>query len=389
MSYICVSGSVVGPSHVRGRRPCEDSFAICESGDGWFAAVVCDGCGSVSHAREGAMFVSDYAVKGLAALGPKIATRGFGEWVSGPIVKLFAQMRDEMRTRFQGDIGDYAATILGALVSRDHGLLVHIGDGIGSSLALSIGADDIAFEPQDQSEPENGEHDSNATYYVTDAAWLRHLRIMPLFNPECLILCTDGAQSLLYEGNTLSKRASSWLLREIARSPEDASQRLEAFLQDPEAAKRSDDDKTVVLLFSQAAWSKLTGVADAQLAAASRRPVPVPLPPAQIAPRPGAPRSLPSADREVQLRAELKRTRALLGLARRRLRTERIAALVLVWIVATVVLASVEILPIPYFPSVAKLHALICAEPAAGVPAKPAEPPAPSCGSVGQPECPG
>jgi serine/threonine protein phosphatase PrpC len=351
MSYIRVSGSVVGPSHVRSGRPCEDSFAICESGDGWFAAVVCDGCGSASHAREGATFVSDYAAKGLATLGAKIATRGFGEWVSGPIVKLFAQMRDEMRARFQGDIGDYAATILGALVSRDHGLLVHIGDGIGSSLALSTGASDIAFELQDQSEPENGEHDSNATYYVTDPSWLRHLRIRPLFNPECLILCTDGAQSLLYEGNTLSKSASSWLLREIAQSPEAASQRLEAFLQDPEAAKRSDDDKTVVLLFSQGAWSKLTGHADTPLAAAPRQTVPAPQPPQRIAARPSAPGPLPAVDREMQLRGEIKSTRALLTRAHRRLWTERIVSLVVVWIVLTVVLAFAEILPVPYFPA--------------------------------------
>jgi serine/threonine protein phosphatase PrpC len=388
MSHICVSGSVVGPSHLRSGRPCEDSLAICESGDGWVAAVVCDGCGSVGHAREGATFVSENVAKGLAALGPKIATRGFGEWVSGPIVKLFAQMRDDMRARFQGDIGDYAATIVGALVSRDHGLLVHIGDGIGSSFALSAGADDVAFEPQDQSEPENSEHDSNATYYVTDPGWLRHLRIQPVFNPECLILCTDGAQSLLYERNTLSQRALSWLLREIAHSPDAASRRLEAFLQDPEAAKRSDDDKTVVLLFSQAAWSKLTGRADAPLAAVPRRPVLALQPRERTQAAPSVLRPPPTVDRGALLTAELKRTHALLTRTRRRLWTERTVTLVLGWLVATVVLAFAGILPVPYFPAAAKLRALVCAEPPATAPEKRAAPPTPSCGSEGQPECP-
>ena len=387
MSYICIPGSVVGPSHLRNGRPCEDSFATCEA-DGWLAAVVCDGCGSVGHAREGATFISEYVAKRLAALGLKLAERGFGEWVSGPIVETFADLRDEMRMRFNGDIGDYAATVVGALVSRDNGLLVHIGDGIASAFAISLGANGMTIEPQAQSDPENGDY-SNETYYVTDAGWLKHLRIMPIRDPKCLIICTDGAQALLYERNTLSLPALTWLLREIGETPDAASQQLDAFLHDPEAGKRSDDDKTVVLLISDAAWSKIAGGVVAPLPAVARHPVvkarldelerPT-LPSALITP--------PVADRGTQLSADLARTRGLLTRARHRLWAERIVSLIVICLVAmTVVLASAEILPVPYFPT-AKLRALVCTEPPAAPPHKPAELPTQICGSEGQPECP-
>jgi hypothetical protein len=258
MTHICVARAVIGPGHVQSDRPCEDSFATVPSGDGgWVSAVVCDGCGSAAHALEGAEFISDFVSAQLVTMAAEIARRGPGEWLVDAIVRILAELREVMRREFGEDIADYAATIVGAMVSRNGGFILHVGDGIASSFALSDGTGGLEITLVDQSDPKNGEY-ANETFYVTDRDWIKNVRITPVHGTDCLLLCSDGAQPLFYNRDSPSPERVAWLLGQLRHAGvAGAGRRLQEILQDGKARKLSSDDKTVLLLIAEEAWEQI------------------------------------------------------------------------------------------------------------------------------------
>jgi hypothetical protein len=359
MAYIVTAGSAAGPAHLRAGRPCEDRFAIRYSDDGWISAVVSDGCGSVKHPGDGASFISDYAAARLLELAPMLARRGLGEWVYGPVVAIFGELRDEMRQRFGRKIGDYAATIVAALIGGESGIFIHIGDGAAASFRMTAegrmieDGGDIGLTPAAQSNPENGEY-VNETYYVTDPSWLKHLRITPVQRADCVLLCTDGAQPLFYERGTPLDHVVAEVLKEVHRCGEASSRRLEELLRDDPAAMRSDDDKTVILMVSDAVRTRL----GSPVAPSSLPPRP-PEPPVQcaepdgsavaaspVAVSPVAVSPVAAPDRAAAYEAGLIQLRDQLARTRRRLRLERLTGAILFALIVAALLGYARHVPI-------------------------------------------
>jgi Protein phosphatase 2C len=381
MPFIPFVGNVNGPSHARKGGLCEDSYAIRPCGD-WVSAVVCDGCGSVAHAREGAIFISDFVAGRLAAFAPIISDRGLGEWVYGPIVEIFAELRDEMRIRFAETIGDYAATIVAALISYKNGILIHIGDGIATSFAMAPSESGLSLSSQAQSCPENGEY-INETYYVTDNDWLKHLRILPIAQSDCVMLCSDGAQALFYEGNKPSERALKSLMHELQAAQDKASNKLDELLQRPEATKLSDDDKTVVLLVSRDGLTKV-GISppSSVLSGVPPEPAAEPSPPQPTSPEADAPAA---AQRIAALEAELAGANTTFERLRQRSRKR--------WLAGTLVGAVVlGLFGYGEFLLISKmLQNCVASRPASVQPSPPSAPQnsePPACGTQSLPQCP-
>jgi hypothetical protein len=223
MSYIRVAACVIGPAHIASDRGREDSFATRVSSDGqWVAAVVSDGCGSVPYARKGADFISGFVSDCLLALRDDIGRRGPGEWLVDAIVKVLADLRDQMRATFGANIKDYAATVVGAMMSPQGGFIVHVGDGIASAFQICNRGEESVLELLTQSDPRNGEY-ANETFYVTDYDWIKNVRITPFGAADCLLLSTDGAQPLLYDLNRPSLLRISSLFKQLYRGGSDAA----------------------------------------------------------------------------------------------------------------------------------------------------------------------
>jgi serine/threonine protein phosphatase PrpC len=254
-----LGGTVTGPQHISDRKGREDSYSFAQEGM-WTIAVVCDGCGSAQYAREGADFISSYLSRQLVAIASDIAGRGPGGWIVDAIVSIFAEMRETMRSQFGEPINAYAATVVGAMLSPNGGFIVHLGDGIASGFSLSDTGNGVIPILKCQSNPENGKS-SNETFYATGPNWIKHLRIEPIPKGiDCLLLCTDGAQSLLYKDNTPSHNITLLLKNIYAAAAENAKEVIENFLESSAAKKVSGDDKTLLLLISSAAWRGLAGL---------------------------------------------------------------------------------------------------------------------------------
>jgi len=258
MDHLLLGAAVIGASHVTTGRPCEDRFASRRSSDGhWTSVVVCDGCGSASQARAGADFISDYLASELVKIAPRLDRDGPGEWVVDQVVVIIATMREAMRDRFGENIREHAATIVGALASSAGGIILHVGDGIAAAFGLSEAADGPLLEPVAVSVPKNGEY-ANETFYVTAPDWIRHVRITPMRETDCVLLCTDGSQPLWYRADHPNTGNVIDTLRQLARAGKDeASDALEHILAGPNAARLSHDDKTAVFLVSERLWPRI------------------------------------------------------------------------------------------------------------------------------------
>jgi len=249
MPFKTFSGIATGSSHKRNGTPCEDSFRISHTPDKkWVGAVISDGCGSASRAKDGSAFISDFIIDGLINFSPHLDRRGPGDWLIDHSVVLLANLREAMRQKFDAPLTNYSATIIGAMISDTGGFILHLGDGIASAFSIDDGdPQNRTLQINSQSDPENGEY-ANQTFYVTESNWIRHVRITSLGDAECLVICSDGAQDLFYEGSEAYGPALIPLLNGLSTALDGPNEFLEQKISSPDAANMSSDDKTIVVL---------------------------------------------------------------------------------------------------------------------------------------------
>ena len=272
-SYDIVGARVVGSKHAAQDIPCQDYF-VFDKGPDWAVAVVSDGAGSVPRALDGAQCaaaeicstvsakVRDNAlrhpVRTLARSWLKSALNWQDPWKVKE--RILDQLKDAVivgieraRERCLLEAADgqrlesFHATVVGAVLFGEIGLLFHIGDGGASAYrGTSAGIQTIAF-----SEPENGEY-INQTFFYTESAWFKHLRFTEIAeSTDAVWLMTDGAYQLMVAPNSRSIRDIT--AKEIDRlifeqTSSDKSTVLAEILSSSQAAGRNADDKTLVII---------------------------------------------------------------------------------------------------------------------------------------------
>jgi serine/threonine protein phosphatase PrpC len=243
-----VGGAVAGPSHSNVGAECEDSFIYDFSIDReWFYGIVSDGCGSASRAKEGSEFITQKLITPLGELAKEISKRGPGDWLIDEVVLIIANLRKTMRSEFSGKLLDYSATVVAVVCSREGGFFIHLGDGIGLALNLSDDAGEGSLEEIARTNPENGEY-VNQTFYLTEQNWLHHLRVTPFGKWDLLMLCTDGAQDILFNGTVAEAASIESLIGSLNFSESDDEEKIENFLNHPLAQSKSGDDKTCLIV---------------------------------------------------------------------------------------------------------------------------------------------
>ncbi len=249
-NWVYSYSSVTGQNHVKTGLPCQDSSFVSESADGkWLAIVVSDGAGSAKHSQISSSFVTEFFSKSLISLSEELEKREPGAWINDYVVESILKARYELRTIAKSDnLRNYHCTLLACLIGETGGFLIHIGDGAafgGKSISTNIKADYFS------SLPENGEY-SNETYFITEADWIKRLRIIPINSVDWIMLGTDGGTSLSMVNDSEPKWGfvvPLFNMIEKEKSQTGRNDKLKSILADIQADKLTGDDKTICLAF--------------------------------------------------------------------------------------------------------------------------------------------
>jgi hypothetical protein len=241
-----------GSGHRAAGLPCQDR-AVAElvrdrRGEQVLVAAVSDGAGSAERADAGAACAtSAFLACATAALRTQplraITATDAASWILGARKAVEALAAEEMAKP-----GDYACTLLGAVVGRRAAVFAQIGDGaILAHDALSEGWSFVFW-------PQRGEF-ANTTSFLTDAHALSRVETRAV--EGCIdeaVLFTDGLQALALdlEGRRVHAPFVEGLMRPLrgARGKGECvalSEQLGRFLDLPRVIARTDDDKTVII----------------------------------------------------------------------------------------------------------------------------------------------
>jgi hypothetical protein len=240
---------VTGTSHIRVNKGCDDNGGciVVPTRDGEvLIAVVSDGAGSAEYSAIGSRIVvrrflrcaSTFVRSGM--LLEQLTEQSVSDWLD--------DIRDHIGVRAIG-VGasprSFAATLVGAIVTRDRAVIIHIGDGAAVFRLKDLQDWKVG------SWPASGEY-ASTTFFVTDDPQpkLRMTHIEGVVSE--ISLFTDGIERLVLD--FAGESAFSPFFNKVfsAFSEGDGrdrplSKNLGVMLQSPSVCERTDDDKTIIL----------------------------------------------------------------------------------------------------------------------------------------------
>lgn len=238
--------SAIGSSHYRNGEPCQDyahgrAFMV---GTSPVLVVACsDGAGSASQAALGAKLACltflHQAIHQLedGLRTPDITDRQVLHW--------YEQARRRLSLEAclgNMDLGDFACTLLTAIVSHEGAVFAQIGDGV-IILGERSGYQAVFW-------PQSGEY-ANTTFFLTGTDFAERLVIRSVAEPvDQLAMLTDGLQSLAlhYASRTVHAPFFDPMFQSLRQShPEALEGPLRGFLDSKQVNDRTDDDKTLIL----------------------------------------------------------------------------------------------------------------------------------------------
>lgn len=240
-----LGASVVGTSHRKTDRPCQDAHAYQVLPNGALL-VVADGAGSAERSEAGARLAADTA---LAALLEAVALG----WPSSEQVwrEVFAAAYAQARTAIfdraaqeGAPARDYATTLLCAALSADLLAVAQLGDGV-------VVAADGAGQYFVAAAPQRGEY-ANETYFLVQPQALANVAVQVYAQPvQALAVMTDGLLRLVLDVQTITPHAPFFnplvAFANAAPHADQANGQLADFLDSERVSARTDDDKTLVL----------------------------------------------------------------------------------------------------------------------------------------------
>ena len=249
MTWQHIASSVTGKSHIDRHENGQD---CCRAGvvrladKEFFIGLAADGAGSTACGGTGAHIACESTYMNiLATLRQTTDVSGITDdiirtWLCTANKEIAAQAETSGLP-----LKEFACTLIGAVIDDNHAVYFQIGDG-GMVIRSTDDYETIFW-------PEQGEY-ANTTYFITDDAFLEHIRISCTgSSPEEIALFTDGLQNLVLSFSAKKAHAGFFrpLFDAIRKNRDntlmDLSSYLEIFLKGNEINDRSDDDKTLIL----------------------------------------------------------------------------------------------------------------------------------------------
>ena len=240
-----VGASVIGSSHTRTGKPCQDAHAIQAFNDEVLLLAVADGLGSAEHSEIGSRLAADTVLSVLAASLP--ADDLSAEACLPMLETAFAAARSALEERAaleELELRDLGTTLICAVLAPQWVACAQIGDGA----IVALQEDDSLLL---LSSPQRGEY-ANETVPLTTQHALEKVR----YNTQpvavkALAAISDGLQNLALQGTEYVPFAQFFtpFFNLVGQSTDAqiAQTKIEDFLSSERVLGRTDDDKTLVL----------------------------------------------------------------------------------------------------------------------------------------------
>jgi hypothetical protein len=243
--------SVAGTSHAKTGAPCQDASGclVVTAGKGLevLIAAVSDGAGTASRSEAGASlvvdrFLRDFAEAVQAGLDVASCRRDFAEKWLESIREAIARLAEAE----DGQMRDYACTLLGAVVGPSSSIYLQIGDGAIIVAGEERGEYNWIFWPQ------HGEY-ANVTNFITQENAVEALFFENGASVEEIALFSDGIERLVLDMSARTVHSPAfvpifkWLATTQPVQDTKPSGPLQAYLSSDHVNKRTDDDKTLVM----------------------------------------------------------------------------------------------------------------------------------------------
>ena len=242
---------VIGASHIRTGKPCQDAAGSLVVDD-IVAVAVADGHGSSRYADVGARLAVQVALTALVQFAEDLGHRGASisevqGYASYPLrVQIVREWADRVRAMAgtsEAALLDYGSTLLFAVATRDFLLLGQLGDGdillVGSDREVSvvIPADPRAFADETPS-------------LCLPEAWLSlRVRVLPAPREECLLLLSTDGYSKSYTTDDVFRQIGPDYLDLVREGgTHGLAPHLHGFLEQV-TAQGSGDDIAIAMLY--------------------------------------------------------------------------------------------------------------------------------------------
>jgi serine/threonine protein phosphatase PrpC len=251
-----VGASVAGTSHITLGRACEDDHAALLLPDGGVVVAIADGAGSASRAAEGSACAVETVVAvvrdRLAGAPAPTHSDAWQPWLTD----VFGEVRAAVeRLAANPEVGspptplrELATTLLVLVATADWLAVAQVGDG-----AVVVQRTDQTLETV--TTPDHGEYVNQASF-LTDAAYAAELQctVRDVRDVAGMALFTDGLERLALVTTTNEAFAPFFRpLFAFATEPDADTDEVERFLTSDRVCRRTDDDKTLVLVVRAAA----------------------------------------------------------------------------------------------------------------------------------------
>lgn len=245
-SWTWMSASCRGTAHARDGTRKQDAMAVLTEQDGAvLVAVACDGAGSASHGRAGAMIAAVTLARCARRWLHNETVLPAGDEVVGWVEEARLRILDAANDRGL-PARDFATTVVMAVSDGTDTITAHIGDG---AIVARCAATD---EWTALSWPAHGEYASMTSFLTDDELALRVATTPGEINR--LVVFTDGIERLALDLGAHAPHAP--FFDSVARPLGDCtdvgrssplSTALAALLDSDSVNARTDDDKTLIL----------------------------------------------------------------------------------------------------------------------------------------------
>lgn len=249
MNWKYYFSSVKGTLHEKTGTPKQDNLCVSTfeiNNTQYIISAVADGAGSAKHSDESAKYICKFLNRKMSNWLKTNIITSFNKDLFCSWIRNFQQILNRyIRKKKLESIRDFATTILFAVLSDKGNVFIQLGDG-----AISIGnATDFncVFKPQ------KGEY-TNTTHFITESQFDKYIMFKIVNeNIERLAMHTDGIEMISLinlESPSLSffNPFFEYLNNEPAGENKELSNDLTEFLTSDRVNKRTNDDKTLVII---------------------------------------------------------------------------------------------------------------------------------------------